>query len=158
VTFRRQGEYDSGVSTNRQNPLGVSVTETATARYSAGEHGPTIDAGVDARPSVYEDESEGIDNLGHHGASTLLPELRNHVRSADDVERERETDRVKRNPWLLPLGLGLGVFALMIASSPLVIWLAVRQGDEEIETRPAPQEDLMGIPVRRGLNSDPSSN
>lgn len=144
------------MSTTRPSPLGVSVTESASARYSDSELGPNVDAGVQGGSSIHVDE-QGDPMLGHHGATEILPELRSLVRSAEDVEREREGSRPKRSPWMLPLAVGLGVFVLILAASPLVVWMALSQQADPVKASPPPQEDLMGIPVRRGLNSAPPS-
>jgi hypothetical protein len=137
------------VNTNR-DPLQVSVTETTTSRYSGSDLGMNVDAGVQG-VDVLHSEGDGALSV-HHGATDLLPGLRNQLRSVDEVERDRGVpSNGFRSGWLLPIGLGIGAFVLMLAASPLVIWLALSSHEDEAKPEAPPQDELMGIPVRRGL-------
>jgi hypothetical protein len=109
-----------------------------------------VDAGVQGVDVLH---SEGDGGLSvHHGATDLLPGLRNQLRSVDEVERDRGVpSRGLPAGWLLPIGLGLGAFALMLAASPLVIWFALSSREDAARPEAPPQDELMGIPVRRGL-------
>lgn len=149
MTSVRNPRYDLRMTRNADPNLNVSVAD-ADARYSGSNVGMTVDAGVQGTTVHPEDDALGSDH-GHHGATELLPELRNAVRSADDVERERQSDRPTRSPWVLPVVVGVGTFLLMLAASPIVIWFALSSSEPTVKPPPPQQDELMGIPVRRGL-------
>ena len=149
MTLRGRSRYDRSVNTNR-DPLQVSVTESAPSRYSGSDLGMNVDAGVQGVDVLHSEDDGGLSV--HHGATDVLPGLRNQLRSVDEVERDRGVPaRRFQGGWLLPIGLGIGAFALMLAASPLVIWFALSSHEDAAKPAPPPQDDLMGIPVRRGL-------
>lgn len=85
------------------------------------------------------------------GASIPLPRLRDAIRSAADVERDRPG---ARRAWVLPVGIAAVTLALVLLASPIVVWFATRPAaSEPTAEAPVAPEVLMGIPVRHDLNA-----
>jgi hypothetical protein len=130
---------------------GVSVTERSRG-YSSSAGGPADDTSAHTEnPTTPIEWRRDEEKRAPTHPNADLPDLRRSLRTADEVER----DRPRHTPGWVPIAVAVAVFVVVVAAGGAAITVVVaQQRDVPPPAAPAPLEELEGVPVRKGLNTD----